>query len=88
MRESLSYYPRLDPAQVRIVLVHGGAVVLPELGEKLGLYTQDKLRERQVEIKLKTNVKAYAEGKVLCDDDDAIPAGTLIWTAGVTPALR
>jgi len=86
VRDSLSYYPRLDPAQVRIVLVHGGAVVLPEEGEKLGLYTQDKLRERQVEVKLNTNVKAYAEGKVLCDDGDAIPAGTLIWTAGVTPS--
>jgi NADH dehydrogenase len=86
VRDSLSYYPRLDPAEVRIVLVHGGAVVLPELGEKLGLYTQDKLRERKVEIKLNMHVTAYTEGKVVCDDGDTIPAGTLIWTAGVTPS--
>jgi NADH dehydrogenase len=67
-------------------LIHGGKVILPELGEALGLYAQEKLRERQVEIKLGTKVIAYAEGAVRCSDGEAILAETLVWAAGVSPS--
>ena len=43
-RESLPHYGRVDPREVRVVLIHGGKVILPELGEALGLYAQEKLR--------------------------------------------
>ena len=43
-RESLRYYGRIDPREVRVVLIHGGQVILPELGQELGLYAQEKLR--------------------------------------------
>ena len=33
-----------------MVLVHAGPVILPELGEKLGAYAQQKLAARGVEI--------------------------------------
>jgi NADH dehydrogenase len=85
-RESLRHYSRIDPRQVRIVLVHGGPVILPELGEALGLYAQEKLRKRNVEIKLGTKVTAYREGAVLCGDREVIPSETLIWAAGVSPS--
>ena len=61
-RQSLQYYGGIDPREVRVILIHGGPVILPELGEALGLYAQEKLRKRQVEIKLKTKVIAYADG--------------------------
>jgi NADH:ubiquinone reductase (H+-translocating) len=85
-RESLPYYGRIDPREARMVLVHGGKVILPELGEALGLYAQEKLRARNVEIKLETKVSAYAEGAVNCTDGEVIPAGMLIWAAGVSPS--
>ena len=71
---SLPHYGRVDPREVRVVLIHGGKVILPELGEALGLYAQEKLRERQVEIKLGAKVIAYADGAVRCSDGEAIPA--------------
>jgi NADH dehydrogenase len=83
-RESLPHYGRVDPHEVRIVLI-GGKAILPELGETLGLYTQEKLRERQVEIKLGAKVIAYAEGAVQCSDGEAIPTETLVWAAGISP---
>ena len=43
LRDTLRYYPELDPSMLRVVLVHAGDVVLPELGERLGRYTQEKL---------------------------------------------
>jgi NADH dehydrogenase len=85
-RESLPHYGRIDPREARIVLVHGGKVILPELGEALGLYAQEKLRARDVEIKLGTKVSAYADGAVNCSDGEVIPAGILIWAAGVSPS--
>src|SRR6185503_21389861 len=32
LRETVRYYPELDASMVRVVLVHPGEVVLPELG--------------------------------------------------------
>jgi NADH dehydrogenase len=85
-RESLPHYGGIDPREVRVVLIHGGKVILPELGEPLGLYAQKKLSERQVEIKLGARVMAYADGAVHCSDGEAIPTETLVWAAGVSPS--
>jgi NADH:ubiquinone reductase (H+-translocating) len=85
-RESVSHYSRLDPREVRVVLIHGGSVILPELGEPLGLYAQKKLRRRRVEIKLGVKVSSYTGGVVQCSDGETIPAEILIWAAGVSPS--
>ena len=85
-RQSLQHYGRIDPREVRVLLIHGGPVILPELGEALGLYAQEKLRKRQVEIKLKTRVSAYADGTVHCDDGEAVPADMLVWAGGASPS--
>ena len=50
VHDALRYYPHLAPQDVRVVLIHPGEFVLPELGEKLGRYAQQKLAERGVEI--------------------------------------
>lgn len=34
-RESLPHYGRIDAGEVRVVLIHGGPFILPELGETL-----------------------------------------------------
>jgi NADH dehydrogenase len=85
-RDSLRYYGRIDPREVRVLLIHGGPVILPELGQALGLYAQEKLRDRQVEIKLETRVIAYEEGTVRCDDGEAVPADLLVWAGGASPS--
>jgi len=85
-RESLPHYGQIDPREARVVLVHGGKFLLPELAEALGLYAQEKLHERGVEIKLETKVNAYANGAVQCSDGEIIPADLLIWAAGVSPS--
>src|SRR6476660_3742099 len=36
VREALKFYPRITADRIRMVLVHAGAVILPELGERLG----------------------------------------------------
>jgi NADH dehydrogenase len=85
-RQSLRHYGQIDPGDVRVLLIHGGPVILPELGQALGLYAQQELRKRQVEIKLKTKVISYTEGTAHCDDGEAIPANVLVWAGGVAPS--
>src|SRR5262249_17308396 len=64
VREALAFYPRLTPDRIRMVLVHSGPVILPELGEKLGAYTQQKLARRGVEIVTNAKVAAAREAAV------------------------
>jgi NADH:ubiquinone reductase (H+-translocating) len=85
-RQSLKYYGRIDPSEVRVVLIHGEKIILPELGEALGLYAQEKLRQRQVEIRPNTMVIGYADETVHCNNGESIPAATLVWAAGVSPS--
>ena len=86
LRETLGHYPELDPSMLRVVLVHSGEAVLPELGERLGRYAQEKLRDRGVEVRLRTRLVGYDDWVVTVSAGEPIPANTLVWTAGVKPA--
>jgi NADH:ubiquinone reductase (H+-translocating) len=70
---------------LRIVLVHSGPVILPELGERLGVYAQRKLAARKVEIRLNAKVEGFFGGAVRLSDKTAIHTNTLVWTAGTSP---
>lgn len=85
LRGALKFYRNLGQHHVRVVLVHSGKVILPELSEKLGLYAQKKLGEAGVEIHLETRVKGFTSAGVELSDGTVIPTRTLIWTAGSSP---
>jgi NADH:ubiquinone reductase (H+-translocating) len=85
VRDALSFYPNLSQELLRIVLVHDGPFLLPELGEKLGAYTRTKLAQRKVEIRLQTRITGFSEDGATLSDGTLIPAKTLIWTAGTSP---
>jgi len=85
LRESIEFYPHLTEGLIRVVLVHSGAVILPELGEKLGAYAQKKLAERGVDIRVNTRVKGITADGVELSDGSMIKTKTLVWTAGTSP---
>jgi NADH dehydrogenase len=84
MREALVCYPNLREDFLHMVLVHPGAVILPELSPKLGAYAQTKLAQRHVDIRVNTRVTGYSERGVELSDGALIPTQTLIWTAGTS----
>ena len=87
VREAAAYYPDLKKELIRVVLVHPGHFLLPELDEELGEYTERKLRERKVEVIGGVRVAGYDDGSLVrLSDGSSIPASTLIWTAGVKPS--
>ena len=85
VREALPFYPNLSGRLLRVMLVHPGAVILPELGESLGRYAQTVLAQRGVEICLNTRVTSMTENEVCLKESPSIPSSTLIWTAGTMP---
>ncbi len=85
VHHALRFYPHIPKEAVRMVLVHPGEVILPELSEKLGRYAQRKLEERGVQIRAKTKVSCVTERGVCLSDGSEIDASTIIWTAGTQP---
>lgn len=85
VRDVLPSYSHLAEGMLRVVLVHAGTVILPELGEKLGAYAQKKLAERGVEIHVNTKVSAVSMNGVTLSDGTAIESNTVLWTAGSSP---
>jgi NADH dehydrogenase len=86
VQEALPFYPNLCEDMLRVMLVHSGSAILPELGESLGSYAEKVLAQRGVEICLKTRVKSLTESKVFLADGVSIPSRTLVWTAGTVPS--
>ncbi len=85
VREAVRFYSNLREDMLRVVLVHPGKVILPELGEKLGRYTEKKLAERGVEILVNTRVTGVTDNSVRLSTGEQIESKALIWTAGTSP---
>ena len=86
IREVLSFYPNLCEEMCRVVLVHSGSIILPELGHDLGDYTKNVLARRGVDIRLNTRVKNVTQNEVSLTDGTSISSQTLVWTAGIIPS--
>jgi NADH dehydrogenase len=83
---AIKYYPRLHKGLPRVVLVHSGDCILPELSPSLGHYAEQKLSQRGVEVRLSRRVTGYDGQEVSLDDGTKIESGALIWTAGISPS--
>jgi len=82
--EILSFYPRLRRESFRVVLIHSGTHLLPEISESLGQYCEENLQSRGVELILGTRVHAITSGKVFCPDRE-IESHTIVSTIGNAP---
>lgn len=85
IRGALRSYPNLTEEMLRVVLVHSGSTILPELRDQLGAYAEQKLRERKVEIRLNTKVEGFSGSAVRLSDGTEIATNTLVWAAGASP---
>jgi len=85
VRDALRFYRNLRPEQIRMVLVHSGSGILPELSPSLGAFAQRKLGERGVEIRLGTRVTRADEEGIELSDGSTVRTRNLVWTAGSAP---
>jgi NADH:ubiquinone reductase (H+-translocating) len=85
VRTAVRFYSNLHEDMLRVVLIHPGNVILPELGEKLGRYAEKKLAQRGVEMRVNTRVTGVTENGIQLSTGEQIESKALIWTAGTSP---
>src|SRR5690625_745116 len=83
-------FDSISADDLRFVLVEGTGRILPEVGEELGGYAIEQLRERGVDIRLNTFLESCVDGVIKLSDGDEFEADTVVWTAGVkaSPVLQ
>lgn len=84
-RSVVRYYPTIKLAEIRLVLVEGGPVLLPGLPEKMGSYSKRALLKRKVEILTSDGVASADDDGLVLQSGKRIETATIVWSAGVTP---
>jgi NADH dehydrogenase len=85
-RSVLHFYPSIDPASMRIVLIEGGSALLPGLPEHMGSYSARHLRDRGVEILTGDGVASADDGGIVLQSGRRVETATIVWSAGVAPS--
>src|SRR2546422_2640144 len=76
-------YRDLDTSEVRVVLIEAAPHVLVQFVPSLRQAALRSLERKGVEVMLQTKVDAATEDRVVLAGGREIPAGTVIWMAGV-----
>lgn len=86
VREAGKFYPHIASEEIRMILIHSGTRILPEVSESLSQYALQKLTSRGIEVLLQTKVLRCTETEVTLSNDTSIIAHTFVWAAGTAPS--
>ncbi|RSN62540.1 FAD-dependent oxidoreductase [Amycolatopsis sp. WAC 04182] len=78
-------HPELKDQKIRWLLLDVAERVLPELDRRLGATADEVLRERGVEVLMKTSIDNAGEKGVTLTSGESVPTHTLVWCVGVRP---
>src|SRR6185503_20285327 len=85
VRAAARSFRHLRPDDIRVVLLHAGGLILPELPASLATFAQDLLIRRGVEIRLNTRLAGATADTALLADGSRIPTRTLVSTVPSAP---
>lgn len=77
-------FRRIDPTNAKIILLEGAPAVLAHLPPELSASAQRQLEALGVHVRVSTRVKNIRDGEVELENGEIIPAGTILWAAGVS----
>ncbi len=84
-KEMIEIYPRIPSDLLRVVLIHSGTALLPEINESLGRYCEENLRARGVELILNARMTSMTGRKVTLNDGRTIETNLVVSTVGSAP---
>ncbi len=84
--DACARYPEFSPRDMRWILVEAADRILPEVSTAMAGDTTALLRRRHIEVRLDTRLASAEGGRILLDDGEEFPAGTLVWTAWAAPS--
>lgn len=83
--ESAKLAPRIQPDEIRVLLLQGGDRILPEISEGLAGFAHRKLAERGVEVWLNARLASATATRVHLQDGRVISSRSLIVAIGAGP---
>jgi NADH dehydrogenase len=85
VRQVVRDYRGVDPAAVKVILLHAGDRILPELDESFGLFAQRVMASRGVEIKFDTRLSGATANSAMLSSGERIPTRTIVTTVPAAP---
>jgi NADH dehydrogenase len=85
VREAARRYRGIEPREIRVLLLHSQARILPEMDASLALFAQKLLAARGVEIRLATRLEAATGYEAILKGGERIPTRTLVSTVPAFP---
>ncbi|HMB34613.1 MAG TPA: FAD-dependent oxidoreductase [Methylomirabilota bacterium] len=80
VRSAARSFRNIRPAEIRVVLLHAGGLILPELPRNLAEFAQRLLMKRGVELRLHTRLAGATAEAALLNDGSRIETRTLVST--------
>jgi NADH dehydrogenase len=84
--QAIELYPRCRAEGMRWVLVEARERIMQEVPASLSEFAERELRGRGIEVRTDTTLEEVTERSATLSDGEAIPARTVVWTAGVKPS--
>ena len=78
-------FRRVNPTDIRVILLHAGPIILPELPQSLAQFAQKLLQRRGVEIRFNTRLTGATAESALLDNNVPIATKTLVSTVPAIP---
>jgi NADH:quinone reductase (non-electrogenic) len=85
VRAAARSFRRVRPEEIRVVLLHAGGLILPELPKSLAEFAQALLIKRGVEIRFNTRLTGATVDMALLDGGGRIATRTLVSTVPSAP---
>jgi NADH:ubiquinone reductase (H+-translocating) len=85
VRQGARSFRRINPAEIKVILLHAGPLILPELPENLGQFAQTLLQRRGVEIRLNTRLAGATAESAMLEGGERILTKTLVSTVPAAP---
>lgn len=85
VREGARSFRNINIADIKVVLLHAGDLILPELPKTLAAYAQTLMQKRGVEIRLNTRLAGATAETAILSNGERIPTKTLVSTVPSAP---
>lgn len=82
LRKACRYYERIEPEEIRVVLLNHGSRILSALSESLSAFAERKLSEAGVEVRNAATVEEIASRGARLEGGEAIASGTVVSAVG------
>ncbi len=85
VRAAAKSFRNVRPEEIRVLLLHSGELILPELPESLAGFAQRLLMKRGVELRLQTRLAGATADAALLSSGERVPTRTLVSTVPSGP---